>query len=104
VTTDPARQSLAIELASQLLSPTVSAAWNRATGYLPTRRAAWANWGDEEDGYTRFLGQQLQTAQPRPRVPNYTKVAAALQEAVEAVLSGTATPEEAAAQAIQEAQ
>lgn len=102
VATDPARQSLAVEFMAQLMSPQTNADWNRAAGYLPTGQAALALWG-EEDSYTRFADQQLQTAQPRPRLANYTQIAAALQEAVEAVITGAATPEEAAAQAIEKA-
>jgi multiple sugar transport system substrate-binding protein len=103
IASDPARQSLAVELMTQLMSPQTNADWNKAAGYLPTRQDALAQW-DEEDSYTRFASQQLQTAQPRPRLENYTQVAAALQEAVEAVITGAATPEEAAAQAIEKAQ
>lgn len=103
VTPDPARQSLAVELITQLMSPETNAAWNKAAGYLPTRQAALAAW-DEEDSYTRFASQQLQTAQIRPRLSNYTQIAAALQEAVEDVITGAATPEEAATQVIDQAQ
>jgi multiple sugar transport system substrate-binding protein len=103
ITPDPARQSLAVELMTQLMSPQINAAWNKAVGYLPTRQAALAAW-DEEDSYTRFANQQLQTAQIRPRLSNYTQIAAALQEAVEDVITGAATPEEAAAQVIEKAQ
>jgi ABC-type glycerol-3-phosphate transport system substrate-binding protein len=99
VTADPARQSLAAEFLSQFLAPETNAAWNRAAGYLPTRQSSLATWG-EGDGYTPFIGQQLQTAQPRPLVPSYAQVATALQDAVNAVLTGAATPEQAAAQAI----
>ncbi len=103
IASDPTRQSLAVEFMTQLMSPQTNADWNKAAGYLPTRQAALALW-DEEDSYTRFASQQLQTAQPRPRLVNYTQVAAALQEAVEAIISGSATPEEAAAQAIDKVQ
>jgi ABC-type glycerol-3-phosphate transport system substrate-binding protein len=102
ITSDPTRQSLAVELMTQLMSPQTNANWNKAAGYLPTRQAALALW-DEGDSYTRFASQQLQTAQPRPRLGNYTQMAAALQLAVEAVITGAATPEEAAAQAIEKA-
>jgi multiple sugar transport system substrate-binding protein len=103
ITSDPARQSLAVEFMTQLMSPQTNAAWNKASGYLPTRQAALAAW-NEEESYTRFASQQLQTAQARPRLPNYTQIAAALQEAVEDVITGAATPEEAAAQVIEKAQ
>ncbi len=103
VATDAARQSLALEFMTQLMSPEALGNWNLAAGYLPTRKAALDRW-DEEDSYTRFASQLLETAQPRPRISNYTQVAAALQKAIEEVISGAATPEEAAAQAIEETQ
>ena len=101
--TDATRQSAAVAFMVQLMSAEVNSAWNQAAGYLPTRQAALAEW-DEADSYTRFVEQQLQEAQPRPRLSNYTQVAAALQQAVEGVLSGALTPEEAAAQAIENIQ
>jgi multiple sugar transport system substrate-binding protein len=100
VASDPARQSAALEFITQMMSPEMNATWSQAAGYLPTRRAATALW-DEADSFTRFAQQQLEAAQPRPRLPNYTQVAAVLQEAVEDVITGVATPEEAAAQAVE---
>ena len=101
VSLDPVRQSAAAELMTYLLAPETSAAWNLASDYLPTRQAALALW-DQDDGYTPFVHQQLLTARPRPVIANYTKAAAAMQKAVVNVLSGVATPEEAAAQIIQD--
>ena len=103
VSSDAARQSLAMEFMTQLMSPEALGAWNLAAGYLPTRQAALDGWG-EEDSYTRFARQLLETAQPRPQMENYTQVAAALQKAIEEVIAGAATPEEAAARAIEETQ
>ena len=103
VSTGAARQSLAIEFMTQLMSPEALGAWNLAAGYLPTRKMAMESWG-EEDSYARFAKQLLETAQPRPRLSNYTQVAAALQKAIEDVITGVATPGEAAARAIEETQ
>jgi ABC-type glycerol-3-phosphate transport system substrate-binding protein len=103
VASDGTRQSLALDFMAQLMSPESAGAWNQAAGYLPTRQAALGTW-DEEDSYTRFASQLLQTARPRPRIANYTQVAAALQKAVEDVISGAVSPEEAAAQAIESTQ
>jgi ABC-type glycerol-3-phosphate transport system substrate-binding protein len=102
VTTEAEKQSLAVELMARLMAPEINAGWNRAAGYLPTREsAASASIEAAEDGelyiYMRFIEQQLQAARPRPRLPNYAQVAAALQKAVEDVVSGAARPEEAAA-------
>lgn len=103
VTPDPVRQSAAAEFMSQLLAPETNAAWNQSTDYLPTRQAALAFW-DSEDSYGPFIHQQLQTARPRPAIPNYARIASALQQAVQDVLTGMAIPDEAAAQAVEDAQ
>ena len=100
VSTDPARQEMAVELMVDLVSPEVNAAWNLAANYLPTRQSALGRL-DPADSYWRFIGQQLQAARPRLRIANYTQVAALLQTAVEDVITGAATPEEAAARVIE---
>jgi len=100
VTPDPARQALAVELMARLLEPETNAAWNLAAGTLPTRQSVLAA-SDTLDSYGRFIHQQLLAAQPRPRLPNYAKAAAALQGAVQQVVAGTQSPEEAAAQILE---
>jgi multiple sugar transport system substrate-binding protein len=97
ITPDPLRQEAVRPFLVEWLAPETNAAWNRAAGTLPTRQAALALW-DQSDPYTAFLHEQLLGARPRPRLANYNQVAAALQQAVEAVLTGALTPEEAAAQ------
>ncbi|MFC2030738.1 extracellular solute-binding protein [Chloroflexota bacterium] len=102
VTTDPFREDAAVEFMTQLMAPETNAGWNQAAGYLPTRQTAITYWHPEDD-YTPFIHQRLLTARRRPRLPSYAQLAAVFQVAVESVLSGTATPEEAAAQAIEDA-
>ncbi len=103
VTAEPELQSLAVELMTRLMAAETNASWNRAAGYLPTRQSAALISAEagETDSYARFIDQQLQAARPRPRLPNYAQVAASLQGAVEDVVSGEATPEEAAARVIE---
>lgn len=103
VTPEPERQALAVELMAGLMAAETNAGWNRAAGYLPTRRLAAAALAEDgrADSYLRFIEQQLQAARPRPRLSNYAQVAAALQEAVEDVVSGAAMPEEAAGRLVQ---
>ncbi len=106
VATEPERQSLAAELMTRFMATETMANWNRAVGYLPTRQSATlasieAAEDSEAFSYMRFIDQQLQAAQPRPRLSNYAQVAAALQEAVEDVISGAAGPEEAAARVVE---
>lgn len=105
VTPDPARQALAVRFMTRWLEPKTTAAWNRAADTLPTRRAGFALWAEADqadDEYDRFIEQQLLMALPRPRIPNEIRVAASLQQAIEAVLSGEKTPEAAAAQVMAE--
>jgi len=103
VTSDPERQALAVELMARLMGVETNASWNRAAGYLPTRRSTASVLAEDDagDSYLRFIDQQLQAARPRPRLPNYAQVAAALQEAVEDVVSGAAMPEEAAGRLVE---
>jgi ABC-type glycerol-3-phosphate transport system substrate-binding protein len=103
VATDPVHQVAAVDFLIQVMAPEVNAEWARSAGYLPTRQSSLANW-DEADSYTRFIQQQLQAARSRPFISNYAQVASALQKAVEATLTGSASPEEAAAEAIDSAQ
>ncbi len=103
VTDDPARQAAAVDWMVQLMSPATNAAWNEAADYLPTRATAMADWRSG-DSYSQFIRQQLQAARHRPVLADYTRVAAALQEAIVAVLNGTATPVEAAAQVMAQSQ
>lgn len=97
ITPDPARQAAAARFMEIWLSPDVNAYWNQAAGTLPTLQASLTYW-DPSDAYTAFLHEQLLAARPRPSVPGYSQVSAALQRAVEAVLTGEKTPEEAAAE------
>ncbi|HIC93131.1 MAG TPA: extracellular solute-binding protein [Anaerolineae bacterium] len=99
VTDDPARRNLAARLVEWLLKPENSAAWNRAAGHLPTRRAAFEVWGTR-DPYIAFLKGQLEAAHVRPSGPDWDEILAALQKAVRNVLMGEATPKEAAASAL----
>lgn len=97
ITPDASRQAAAARFLELWLSPETNSAWNRAADSLPTLQDSLASW-EPEDPYFGFLHQELLVARPRPTVPGYGKVSAALQDAVEAVLTGERTPEEAAAE------
>jgi multiple sugar transport system substrate-binding protein len=97
ITPDPARQAAAARFMELWLSPETNASWNLAADTLPTLQSSLAYW-EPEDAYFGFLHQQLLVAYPRPTVPGYSQVSAAFQQAVEAVLKGERTPEEAAAE------
>jgi ABC-type glycerol-3-phosphate transport system substrate-binding protein len=94
VTADPVRQALAAQLIEWLMEPENSAQWNLAAGHLPTRRAAFEVLGTE-DSYYPFLRKQLEGAYPMLEGAAYSEVARALQQGIEKVMTGGATPQEA---------
>jgi hypothetical protein len=89
---------------TQLMQPEVNAAWNLAARSLPTGKTGLAYW-DERDPYVTVIQQELLRAVARPRPSgSYTQIAGELQKAVEDVVQGVATPEEAAVRVIEERQ
>lgn len=96
VTDDAHRLRAAARFVEWWLSAENNANWSRAAGTLPVRRSAYQRLG-EQDPYFIFLAELLETAEPYPLATAYREVAAAWQIALEAVVSGEQTPEEAAA-------
>jgi multiple sugar transport system substrate-binding protein len=99
VTREPDRQALALHLIEWLMAPDNIVAWSQATSFLPTRYTAFDMIGDG-DPYWSFLKQQLEIAAPSPVFPEYDQIGRVLQQAVIEVLNEEATPEEAAAAAV----
>jgi len=95
VTDDPSQQAIAAQFIEWLLTPQNNAKWNLAAGHLPTRKAAFEYLGIA-DPYFPFARQQLENVHPRPMGPAYEKISRALQRAVQDVLKGEASPQEAA--------
>jgi ABC-type glycerol-3-phosphate transport system substrate-binding protein len=100
VTGDPAQQAMALHLIEWLMTPDNNATWNRTTAHLPTRYAAF-NLDGDSDPYWSFLQHQLEIAVPQPAFPGYDQIGRVLQQAVVEVLTEEATPEEAAAAAVE---
>jgi multiple sugar transport system substrate-binding protein len=99
VARDPAQQAAASRLIEWLMAPDNNAMWNRTRAYIPTRYAAFDMLGNN-DPYWPFLRRQLEIAVPPPAFPEYDQIGRVLQQAVVEVLSDEATPEEAAAAAV----
>ncbi len=95
VTENPSRRAAAAQLIEWLLEPENNANWNLAAGHLPTSQAAFEHLGTE-DQYFPFVRQQLANVHPRPMAAAYEKIGRALQRAVQDVLQGEVSPEEAA--------
>ncbi len=103
VTEDPIRQAAAAQVITWLLDATRHATWTFAADYLPPRRSALALWG-QADPYFTFLRDQLEAARHRPAGAAYDGASRALQRAVTDVLTGAASPQEAARRATENVQ
>jgi ABC-type glycerol-3-phosphate transport system substrate-binding protein len=95
VTSDPRRQETAARLLQYLLSAQNNGEWTQAVGVLPGRQGSFSAW-DQSKTYTTFIYDQLRQAQAAPSATLLSIIGPALEKAVEDVLSGRATPAEAA--------
>ncbi|MBN1978760.1 MAG: extracellular solute-binding protein [Anaerolineae bacterium] len=100
VTDDPDRQALAMTLFAWLTAPDNTAEWTQAVGYLPGTRSALRMW-DISEAQQAALRDLLDAAVPAPSQDVMAKVGPAMQVAVENVLTGEASPQEAARAAAQ---
>ncbi len=99
VTSDPNRQSAALSLIEWFLSTSNNATWNSINKSIPTRDTAYQQLAGD-DPYWVFLTEQLNTTQPQPAFSGYDQLGRIIQQAVEQVVSGEVTPEEATATAM----
>jgi ABC-type glycerol-3-phosphate transport system substrate-binding protein len=99
VTDDPARQKAALSLMEWFLSTNNNATWNNINKSIPSRDTAFQQLASG-DPYWGFLSEQLNTARPQPGFTGYDQFGRIVQQAVQQVISGEASPEEATATAI----
>ena len=95
VTRDPRRQAAASHLLQHLLSPQDNGEWTQAAQVLPGRQGALTAW-DQSLPYTSFIREQLMQAHAAPPSAVLNVISPALRKAVDDVLSGRATPADAA--------
>ena len=81
------------------LSTGNNATWNTINKSIPTRDSAYQQLAGD-DPYWVFLTEQLNTAQPQPAFIGYDQIGRIIQQAVQQVISGEATPADAVATAI----
>jgi multiple sugar transport system substrate-binding protein len=100
VTEDSDRHRPAMQLVDWLTGPDQNASWTQATGYLPATRSALRLWNvsEEERGVLRDL---LEAAMLPPRPEVLETIGPPMQQALESVLRGRASPQEAAAEAVE---
>jgi len=99
VTDDPARQESSSQLLDWLIAPERSAQWTQAAGYLPGTRDALRLW-DVSGVDKAVLRSIMEAAVPPPRPEVMATIGPAIQQALEAVLRGQATPKRAADDAV----
>jgi ABC-type glycerol-3-phosphate transport system substrate-binding protein len=99
VTEDAARQDFAMLLVDWLTAPDHTALWTQAAGYLPVTRSALRLWDVSEEERT-ILRSLLEAAIPPPRPAVMEATGPAIQQGLESLLQGRATPREAAASAV----
>ena len=99
VARDALRQQAAAQFIEWLMAPEHLAQWAQATGRLPTRRSAFALL--PQDAYHRFLRTALETSFAQPNLPQREQVFRILQRAVRDVVTGAASPEDAASRVVE---
>ncbi len=97
VTDDPERQAIAVELVEWLSQPAFLGAWTRALGWLPPNNAALETW--RADRAATLVRQLTLVAKPLPSGSILDEVGPAMRSAVDSVLTGSLTPQNAALQA-----
>jgi maltose-binding protein MalE len=100
VNTAPEQQPLAAELLRWLNAPEQLGAWSLDADVLPPRAEVLQQAGWSTLAYTRFAEVILQNAQPQPSADVLARLGLPLRQALEDVLSGRATPLEAATTAL----
>lgn len=95
ITTDPARQQVAIELISWLMAVDQLGDWSFSGRWLPATESALASWPAGDD-YVQFARDELLTAVRRPENAYYEQVQARLAKSVRDVLLGNTSPAAAA--------
>lgn len=99
--TTPEREKAALVFAEYVLSEPFQTAWAIGTGYLPVnlesrRSPAYLEFKAKQPAVEVFL-EQAPFGRSRPIFPGYNRISENLGRAIEAVLMGKATPEEALA-------
>jgi multiple sugar transport system substrate-binding protein len=96
----PSREAKAVAVVKCLLSPSVSVAWSKDAGYIPSNQAAAAQLAESEPQLAPFIAE-VGTAKARTAELGtaYPKVSTALWTALQQALAGGTSPQAALSQA-----
>lgn len=98
---DPIRQNAALKLIENFMQTETNAAWAVRSATIPTRQTSF-DLVAEEDLYWAFLGDYLQFTQPPPSFAGYDQLSRILLIAIQQVIKGETTPDEAVKMAVQD--
>ena len=99
IANDATRQEAALRLMEWFLSTPNNATWNELNKSIPARDTAYQQLAGD-DPYWEFLTQQLNNTRTQPNFMGYDQIGRIIQQALEQVIRGEATPAEATATAI----
>jgi multiple sugar transport system substrate-binding protein len=97
---NPSREAKAVAVVKCLLSPSVSVAWSKDAGYIPSNQAAAAQLAESDPQLAPFIAE-VGTAKARTAELGtaYPKVSTALWTALQQALAGGTSPQAALSQA-----
>jgi ABC-type glycerol-3-phosphate transport system substrate-binding protein len=100
LTDDPVRQIAALKLIETFLQTEINATWAVRSATIPVRQSSFDQVADE-DPYWLFLRSYLEAAVPPPSFSGYDQLSHTLLTAIQQVILGEATPDEALTGAVE---
>lgn len=88
---DAAHRDAAWDVVSRLLAPAAQHRFHELTGDLPARRSVWTDLGLANDAIFAPFAAQLENAAALPKVPEWERIAAEMQNIAERVVRGEFT-------------
>lgn len=101
VTPDPLRQQATLRLMESFVTPSANAAWTSFAQSIPVRQSAFDLIAGD-DPYWAFLADYLNDAIPMPAFSGYDHLSRIMQQAVEQVINGEASVDDALQNAIED--
>ncbi len=101
VTPDPLRQQATLRLMESFVTPEANAAWTSFAQSIPVRQSSFDLIAGD-DPYWAFLADYLDNAIPMPAFSGYDHLSRIMQHAIEQVIKGEATVDEALQRAIED--
>jgi multiple sugar transport system substrate-binding protein len=98
LTQDPKKQQMAVDYILSTLHPETLSSWSAETRHLPPYRST-LSLAIGDPTYREFIEQQLEHAYPYPNLEYYDQIQEVIIRAIDDVLDGVVSPEQAAVDA-----